>query len=261
MIISFLIHFSWLHKLSVSIYDFLVSNFLISMRTIFIILFFFTASIPLLAQDEAMALIIKVRDKMNQVKDYKATGKLKTDVAFLKVPVSNVEVFYKSPDRFKVKKDGGISLLPKGGVSINLNSLMLNEDFTAVPSGGTVLNGIAVKIIKLLPLNDNSDVVITSMYIDEKSLLIYKAITTTRENGTYDIQMSYGKYAAFGLPDKVIFSFNTKDYKLPKGVTFEYETGETAPTQEEKMKSKKGKLEITYSKYVINEGVSDDVFK
>ena len=25
---------------------------------------------------------------------------------------------------------------------------------------------------------------------------------------------------------KCLFSFNTKEYKLPKGVTFEYETGE-----------------------------------
>jgi hypothetical protein len=30
------------------------------------------------------------------------------------------------------------------------------------------------------------------------------------------LEMSYGKYIAYGLPDKVIFSFNTKDYKLPK---------------------------------------------
>ena len=231
------------------------------MRNLLFILFFWFVGSEVVAQDEAMALIIKVRDKMNQVKDYKATGKLKTDVAFLKVPVSNVEVFYKSPDRFKVKKDGGISLLPKGGVSINLNSLMLNEDFTAVPSGGAVLNGIAVKIIKLLPLNDNSDVVITSMYIDEKSLLIYKAITTTRENGTYDIQMSYGKYAAFGLPDKVIFSFNTKDYKLPKGVTFDFDDGSDNKKAEDKVKNKKGRAEISISSYIINKGIADAVFQ
>jgi outer membrane lipoprotein-sorting protein len=214
-----------------------------------------------LAGQDADALVKSVRAEMNQVRDYKASGKLKTDVAFLKIPVSNVQVYYKKPDRFKVRKDGGISLLPKGGVSINLNSLMMGEDYTAVPSGEMVLNGITLKIIKLLPLNDNSDVVITSMYIDEKNLLIYKAITTTRENGTYDMQMSYGKFANYGLPDKVIFTFNTKDYKLPKGVTFEYEAGETPKTQEEKLKAKKGKVEITYNNYVINQGVSDEMFK
>ena len=34
-----------------------------------------------------------------------------------------------------------------------------------------------------------------------------------------NLEMTYGKYAEYGLADKVIFSFNTKDYKLPKGVT------------------------------------------
>ena len=230
------------------------------MRIFIYVLFLFSGVAKLEAQD-ADALIRSVRDKMNQVKDYQASGKLRTDVAFLKIPVSNVQVYYKKPNRFKVKKDGGISLLPKGGVSINLNSLMLSEGYTAVPAGETVINGTTIKIIKLLPLDDNSDVVITSMYIDEKDLLIYKAITTTRENGTYEMQMSYGKFAKYGLPDKVIFIFNTKDYKMPKGVTFEYEAGEMPKSQEEKLKAKKGKVEITYNNYVINQGISDEIFK
>jgi hypothetical protein len=212
------------------------------------------------AQD-ADLLVRNVRNKMDQVNDYKASGKLRTDVAFLKIPVSNVLVYYKKPNRFRVKKDGGISLLPKGGVSVNLNALMLNEEYTVVPAGETVINGISVRIVKLLPMDENSDVVLTSMYIDEKNLLIYKAVTTTRENGTYDMQMSYGKFAKYGLPDKVIFSFNTKDYKMPKGVTFEYEAGETPKTPEEKLKARKGKVEITYNNYEINQGVSNDIFK
>ncbi len=227
------------------------------MRVLF---FFLFVSLNAFSQD-ADKLIRDVRAKLDQVKDYRATGKLKTDVAFLKIPVSNVQVYYKKPNRFKVRKDGGISLLPKNGVSINLSSLLMADDYTAVPAGESVINGITVKIIKLLPLNDNSDVVLTSMYIDEKKLLIYKAVTTTRDNGTYDMQMSYGKFENYGLPDKVIFSFNTKDYKMPKGVTFEYETGETAKIQDDKLKNKKGKVEILYDNYTINQGFSDDVFK
>ena len=210
---------------------------------------------------DADKLIREVRAKLDQVRDYKATGKLKTDVAFLKIPVSNVQVYYKKPNRFKVKKDGGISLLPKNGVSVNLNSLLMAEDYTAVPAGESVMNGVQVKIIKLLPLNDNGDVVLTTMYIDEKKLLIQKAVTTTRDNGTYDMQMSYGKFEKYGLPDKVIFTFNTKDYKMPKGVTFEYEAGESAAAQQDKLKNKKGKVEILYENYLINKGVDDSIFK
>jgi hypothetical protein len=225
---------------------------------LFVALFFLTTHV---AAQDADKLIHDVRTKLNQVNDYKANGKLKTDVSFLKIPISDVQVYYKKPNRFKVKKDGGISLLPKGGVSINLSSLLMGENVTAVNAGETVVNGIKVRVIKLLPLDENAEVILTTMYIDEQRLLVYKAVTTTRENGTYDIQMYYGKFEKYGLPDKVIFTFNTKDYKLPKGVTFEYEPGESSKTTPEQLKNKKGKVEITYSNYVINQGISDAIFQ
>lgn len=212
------------------------------------------------AQD-ADKLVKDIRAKLAQVNDYKATGKLKTDVSFLKIPVSDIQVFYKKPDRFKVKKDGGISLLPKGGVSVNLNSLMMMDNVTAVNAGESVFQGVKVKVVKLLPLDENSELILTTLYIDADRLLIYKSVTTTRDNGTYDMQMVYGRYEKYGLPDKVIFSFNTKDYKLPKGVTFEYEAGEKPQQTQDALKNKKGKVEITYSSYAINQGLSEAVFK
>jgi outer membrane lipoprotein-sorting protein len=212
------------------------------------------------AQDAA-PLIKKLRAKMDQVNDYKATGNLKTDVSFLKIPVSRVNVFYRKPDRFRIKKEGGISLLPKGGVSINLNALMTTGDVTAISAGESVLNGIPLKVVKLLPSAEESDIILSTLYIDERNLLIRKAITSTRENGTYQMDMDYGKYAQYGLPDKVVVSFNTKDYKLPKGITFEYETGDKPVKPAETGKNKKGKVEITYDSYQINPGLSDSVFK
>jgi len=224
------------------------------------IIFLCVLALNVQAQD-ADKLVKDIRAKMAQVNDYKATGKLKTDVSFLKIPVSNIQVYYKKPDRFKVKKDGGISLLPKGGVSVNLNSLMMMDNVTAVNAGESMFQGVKVKVVKLLPLDENSDLILTTLYIDADRLLIYKSVTTTRDNGTYDMQMIYGRYEKYGLPDKVIFSFNTKDYKLPKGVTFEYEPGEKPQQTQDALKNKKGKVEITYSSYAINQGVSEAVFK
>jgi hypothetical protein len=90
--------------------------------------------------------------------------------------------------------------------------------------------------------------------------VILKTKTTTRDNGTYELQMSYGKYIAYGLPDKIIFSFNTKDYKMPKGVTFDFDDGTKKKTAEEKMKNQKGKMEIFINSYIINKGIADSIF-
>ena len=202
----------------------------------------------------AAELIARVKQKMDQVNDYAATGKMKTDVVFIKAPISNIKAYFKKPNRFAIKRDNGISLLPKGGVSVNISSLLLTDAYTTIDAGTTVWQNQTVRMVKLLPLSENSDVVLTTMYIDEKNLLIRKASTTTKESGTYDMEMSYGKYSQWGLPDKVVFSFNTKDYKLPKGITFEYDDGSKRP---ELPKNKKGRVEIIYSSYVINKGVSD----
>jgi hypothetical protein len=208
------------------------------------------------AQD-ATALVKKVKAKLDKVNDYVAEGRMKTDVAFIKAPAGKVKVYFKKPDKFKLKRDGGISILPKGGVSVNMSSVLTANNYVALFAGESTVGGVKVKVVKLLPNDDNSNVVLTTLYIDEANLLIRKANTTTRESGTYEMEMTYGKFAAYGLPDKVLFAFNTKDYKIPKGVTLEFETGD-APKQ---MQNRKGRVEISYTSYIINKGISDAEFK
>lgn len=206
------------------------------------------------------ALINKVKAKLDKVNDYVAEGSMKTDVAFIKAPVGRVKVYFKKPNRFKLKRDGGISILPKGGVTINMSTLIEGNQFTAFATGDAVVNGTKVKVVKLLPTSDNSDVVLSTLYIDETNLLILKAATTTKENGSFEIEMTYGKFMAYSLPDKVIFSFNTKDYKMPKGVALEFDD-EEKQSEAEKIRRKKGRVQINYSNYTINKGLDDGVFK
>ncbi|HVE61338.1 MAG TPA: hypothetical protein VNA26_05945 [Chitinophagaceae bacterium] len=222
----------------------------------FVFLFAFFSTL-LFAQDET-ALIKALKAKLDKVADYQANGRMSVDVSFINAPASDVIVYYKKPNHFKIKKEGGISILPKGGVSVNITSLLTGDDYAIVPAGHAATQGITAKVIKLLPLAETSDVVLTTLYIDERALLIRKATVTTKESGSYEMNLDFGKYAAWGLPDKVIFLFNTKDYKLPKGLTFEYEKGDTK--KEKTLKNKKGKVEVSYSNYIINKGISDKVF-
>ncbi|HEY4063319.1 MAG TPA: hypothetical protein VGM30_15540 [Puia sp.] len=207
---------------------------------------------------DAAALLQKVRARLDQVNDYQATGIMKTNVSFLKVPEATVAVYFKRPDKLKIRNDKGISLVPKGAVTVSLNNL-LKGAYTTLDAGTDMLAGHKVKVIKLLPQDDNADLVLSTLYIDETRLLIVKARTTTRENGTYEVEMTYGKYIAYALPDKVVFTFNTKDYKLPKGITFDYDDGskKTQPVAG----ASKGKVELDYSSYIINKGVPDSVFQ
>ena len=104
----------------------------------------FTLFIPqILAAQDVDALMKKLRLKMDVVNDYRATGRLKTDVSFLRVPVSRIQVLYRKPDKFRIKKDGGISLLPKGAFSVNLNALLPTGMVTAIEPGSALRKGWA----------------------------------------------------------------------------------------------------------------------
>lgn len=225
---------------------------------LFLVLLFFAHSVPARAQD-VTALVMKVKAKLDQVKDYSATGKMKTNVAFIKAPVGSVKVFYKKPNLFRLQRNGGISVLPKGGVSVNIGNMIIMDGFTALDAGTGQVGIHKTRIVKLLPNGENNDVILSTLYIDEVSLLIRKSVTTTRENGTYEMEMDYGKFASYGLPDKVYFSFNAKDYKLPKGITMEFD--DTDKVTKDKMSGKKGRVEITYTAYEINKGIPDGFFK
>lgn len=206
----------------------------------------------------AADLLQKVRARLDLVNDYIATGTMKTDVSFLKEPEAAVTVYFKKPDKLKIKNEKGISFVPKGAVTISLNNL-LKGSYTVLDAGVDTAQGQKTRLIKLLPQDENADLVLSTFWVDEQRLVILRARTTTRDNGTYEVEMHYGKYIAYALPDKVLFTFNVKNYKLPKGITFDYDDG--SPKKQPSAANTRGKVELNYSAYIINKGVPDSVFQ
>ncbi|HEY2647614.1 MAG TPA: hypothetical protein VGI38_00400 [Puia sp.] len=211
------------------------------------------------AQD-ASTLMKGIRSSLEKINDYEADAKFKTEISFLKVPDAVVKIYYKQPDKIKIRNQNGISLVPKETVSISMYSLV-NSHYTVLDGGTDLIQGIPVRIIKLLPADENADLVLATLYIDYKRMIVLKAKTTTRENGTNEVELFYGKFLPIGLPDRIVFSFSTQEFKLPKGVTFDYDDGSAKNNLTEPRKNQRGKIEITYLDYTINKGLSDSLFK
>ena len=208
----------------------------------------------------AEELVLRIKEKLEKVNDYEASGKMKMNVIFIKAPVAHVKVYFKKPDKLKIINESGISLVPKGSINISMGNIIGNIGGSDIIDAGKDIK-TGFRIVKLLPKDENANIVLSILHIDEKQLLVKKAKTTTKENGTYELEMTYGNYAGYGLADKVIFSFNTKDYKLPKGVSFDYDDGSGKQPDANKVKDNKGIIEISYSSYIINKGVPDNVFQ
>lgn len=206
-------------------------------------------------------LFYKMRDKLELVKDYVADVKMKINVSYMRVPQLNGKVYFKAPDKMKLERKGGISILPKKGINLTLNSILPEgQDIVVIDGGYEELNGENYRIIKVIPNNDPNGVVLTKLWVDEVRLLTVHTETTTRDNGTIEMDLTFGKYAKQSLPDKVVFIIDVKDYKLPQGLTMDYNTGQDAIPKQGNGKRTKGKIEINYLNYSINQGLSDNIF-
>jgi outer membrane lipoprotein-sorting protein len=210
---------------------------------------------------DATQLFYTLREKVLTVRDYTADVRMKIDVNFMHIPQLRGTLFFKSPDKLRLERRGGLSILPKKNVNITLNNLIPTGKVNVIDAGFDDIAGRKVRVIKVIPEDDQESIVLTKIWVDEEQMLALRAETTTRNDGTIQMNLEFGKYASFALPDKVVIHINVKDFKLPKEVTMDYDDGTPQPSAETKAKVHKGTIVINYNKYDINTGLSDDVFR
>ena len=202
------------------------------------------------AQD-VNTLIKKVKNKLDNINKYEATGTMKTSIAYLKIPIAKVKIQYKKPNDLTIKSSNGVTFVPKGVDAISLQKIFSNE-FTAIDGGTEKVKQKLLRVVRLLPISQQSNIVLSTVYINETDLVVEKSSTTTKDEGTYEMDMQYGKYIQFGLPDRVTFTFNAKDYKIPKGLTLDFDNTDSKNQKIDKTMLNKGKAEIVFQQYAIN---------
>lgn len=201
-----------------------------------------------------------LRQKINSIKDYKADVRMIIDISYIKVPPMGGVLYYKSPDKVKIVRKGGITILPKNGVNMSLNTSIPEGDATIIDGGYQEYKGNNVRILKVVPNDDEQGIILTKLWVDESRVLVLKTETTTKNSGTVSMELKFGKYAKYSLPDVIVFHIDVKGYKLPQGVTMDYDTDEMVQKSSSPEKKTKGKIKITYLNYEINKGISDEVF-
>lgn len=212
------------------------------------------------AQSSADELFYKLRSKLEGVKDYVADVRVRIDVSFMRVPPMAGKLYYKAPDKMKLERDGGISILPKKSMNLTMSNVVPEGGVTVIDAGYDNIGDKNLRVLKIVPNDERTDVVLTKIWVDEARLLALRTETTTRDNGTIKMELSFGKYVAQALPDRITFYLDVKDYKLPKGVTMDYDDMQAATTKTSPPKPRKGKIEINYLNYKVNQGLSDAVF-
>ncbi|AFN74091.1 hypothetical protein MROS_0850 [Melioribacter roseus P3M-2] len=200
-------------------------------------------------KQNAEDILNKVINKFEQVEDYEVDLTISADLQMVKMPDMKLKVFFKQPDKLKISSEG-FAMVPKDGV--NLNPLkFLKSEYSAVyvKNEKDEEEKINLDVIKIIPLSDTADYILSTVWIDTENYLVRKLETVTKRGVNVSSKFYYNN-TAYALPSKVVVSFN--------------QSGEVKPEQDEEKRfrqSLKGVVTLTYSGYKINQGLKDEFFK
>jgi outer membrane lipoprotein-sorting protein len=198
-----------------------------------------------------------VIDKIDLVEDYQADVQIKAAIPFIKVPIAKAKIYFKQKNKFKVESKG-IAILPKQGMS-DLTGFLSNEKkYSAVLGEAKTINEHKTRLISILPTDENSEIILAKVYISTSEDLIYRTVLTTKSSGTVSIDYEYNLNKKYGLPNKMTFTVDIKKFKMPKSVASDIRNNEK---QKKYKDNEKGTIVLTFSNYLVNKGISDDVFK
>lgn len=226
------------------------------MKKLLVLLFI---SVSLFAQNkDPYKILDAVKEKFNNVKDYEVDATITVDVNFLRVPESKAKIYFKQPDKLKLDSEG-FALLPKEGINFSPAKL-LNGNYNAIFIKSDVFENGKVDVIKIIPLSDSSDVILSTLWIDSQMYVVKKIETTTKQNGTFEINMEYEKSNYKFLPSEVKLKFRLSEMQFPKTITGEFSEDEEQGTQKEN-EPMTGTVIVKYNNYKINQGLKDSFLK
>jgi len=195
----------------------------------------------------------------NTVKDYQVDVNIKVDVEFIKVPETKAKIYFKQPDKVHLEAEG-FAMLPKNGMEFSPSSL-IKKEHTAIYEQDVDLNGFKTSLVKVIPLGDQGDVILSTLWIDQKRQVIRKVESTTKTNGTFSIDFSYDDNIKYPLPSKILFSFNMDKMNIPATISGETTTEKSDIKKKNIGSSTKGQVVVSYSNYLVNKGIPDSIFE
>jgi len=203
------------------------------------------------AQEDAARILDSLEKKYSSLKDYSADIHVHFDIEGFKAPDMQARLYCKPPDKMKIESKR-IFFFPKEGGIFN-PSMFNTEDFDVKSLERLTYEGSHAVKLKLTPKKRKQpgpqDFILT---IDTDRNLIREINAASAEGREARARVEYGRFSDFDLPTRIElqldFSFNE---------SMEIKDFGQSPQQAKRVT---GQVEITYSNYRVNTGLSDKIF-
>ncbi len=218
--------------------------------TILLILFSTTLTAQVHNPNE---LLKTIQTNFNKIKDYSADIEINIDVNFVDAPNSKAKLYFKQPNKVKIESDG-FAIIPKQGLTFSPSELLTNS-YSAIYIKAEIIDSFMVDVIKVIPLEDSSNILLSTLWVDPLYNVIRRIESVTKKMGTITIHLEYGSKTTSTLPSIAKFFFNATN--SGHGTMFK-------SSKKNESNKKNGNLSgtviVKYSNYLINQNLSDSFF-
>ena len=213
------------------------------------ILFLLSAKL-IQAQEDAFRYLDLIEKKYSGLKDYMADVNVHFDIEALKAPDMQAKLYFKAPDKMKVDSKR-IFFFPKEGGFFNPFQFK-KENFEARLLERLIYDGRKAVKLKLIPINTDIFNKSSVLTIDVDRNVIREIKILPSEGREITAVIAYGFFDGFDLPVHIKLQLDIPPSEPGGAKEFQFGQGG---------KRISGKVEITYSNYKVNSGLSDEIFK
>jgi len=211
-----------------------------------------TLGIQLLSAQQITAekILQNVKANFDAVRDYTAQLTARVNMERLRIPEMNVTIYFKQPDKMHIESKN-FAMLPREGFALNPNDLLTKFDATLL--GMEEMNGTKQYKLRLISKPVRGRPARESfIWIDPTRWVVTHVESTPAEGRKVSIDVEYttvkGKYI---LPSSMKAQFDFE--QNPDSLAERIYSPNRVP--------RKGRMEIFYSNYKVNQGLSDEIFE
>jgi len=215
--------------------------------------------------------IEKTNNQFNLINDYQVDMAIELDIPAFRMPKKKYKVYYKRPNKIKVKSKG-FGILPKTGLFTspndnfdNLKNMKLVNYYDQDNINDILIVGdLIVDSLKLEMPNEYSRITfnpIVEVKIDTSKWVIKNVTTKLDTLKLFQINNYYQDYNEYYMPYKSVVKYYIKDKKLFNWLNKDAGSvmgKENLPNSNNSIVE--GTIIVNYKKYKINKGIKDKIF-
>ena len=178
------------------------------LRIIFLLILMLSVSLQAQEIDKDL---LRIKERMEEVLHFTAEIVVDVEAPFINMPTKTASMEYNRGEKIKFKSKDFL-IFPKRGLDFTFSELF-EHPFISVDRGFKAIDNQNLKVLSVIPKDEKADMAMATLYLDIENDHIIISEITTKNQGSYTLQMQYN--AAEILPDHIEVSFAIENLKIP----------------------------------------------